>query len=801
MVQVSLPTGLTEQQRRRGVQAVVLLVVLLSVSYVAATVAERDLGLLLDTWSRVVAAIIGAGGVVASLASWRSSPHSTARRITITALGIASALVLWYLYLTDVLVRATVQSVVIAIVVSAVVFVAANKWFDASLKDWRRFSALTGVIGGAAVSGLLVGNRNMGLFTGSGEALADRSLLLVPVIAVLCGAVGIALTAVKGQPGKAIVGAAGGAVAGLLIGAFFRSGSLPALEPVALLAAPLLGAALFAGLGQVRGRPIVPAAVTGAAFGWLIGAFGIPSLGDGSVIEAIIGTSVLGALVGLRLGLSPEATMESRIRLERKARAVIFLAPALLFIAATLVIPTIRTMWLSLLDRTGGEFVGLDQYRLAFGDPNFYDVRRWADIFVSFEFLVFTIILAVGLITVLFTRKQIDQFWPPRLSIATGGSVLLAGIASMGWATAPEQAATPTVLTFLAIVLLLGILVMVIRYLKAHPGNSGISGGSGMALTLAMIFLGLALFTNLRGTLFNNIWWVFLVTIVATGVGLAIAALSDGAKGESFAKAMIFMPMAISFVGASIIWRFMYIARPPTNDQTGVLNSLWVGLGQLANSGAAVPVAIGFFLLVGGLVLLALRGFLSGAMGIGWGSVFAALPLAWIGSLFLTGNIGGVTEGPGGQLIADPILFLSGTNQVGAYNNFFIMVPFIWIYTGFAMVILSAAIKGVPSDLIDASNVDGATESQKFWRVVVPQIAPTIGVVVTTIIVTVMKVFDMVAVMTNGNFGTEVLANAMWKAAFTQGNRGLGSAIAVMLFLLVLPIMFVNIRRMQKEFH
>jgi ABC-type sugar transport system permease subunit len=801
MVQASLPTGLLERQRRPLIQAGILFVVLLAVSYVTATVAERDLGLFLDTWSRLVAAVIGAGGVVASLASWRSSPHSTARRVTITALGVLSALILWFLYLTDVLVRATVQSVVIAIVVSAVVFVAANKWFDASLKDWRRFSALTGLIGGAAIAGLLVGNRNMGLFTGSGDALVDRSLVLVPVVAVLCGALGIALSAVKKQPTKAIVGAVGGGVIGLLIGAFFRAGSLPALEPVALLAGPLVGAGLFVGLARVRGKSVVPAAVTGAAFGWLIGAFGIPPLGTGSIVGAIVGTTVLGVLIGLRFGLAQPETMESRIRIERKARAIIFLAPALLFIAATLVIPTIRTGWLSLLDRTGGDFVGLDQYRLAFSDPNFYNVSRWAGIFVSIEFVVFAVILVIGLTTVLFTRRQIDQFWPPRLSIATAGSVLLLVLAVVANLIAGDGPPTVNVLTVAMIVLVVAVLVMLARYLKAHPGNSGISGGSGMALTLAMIFLGLALFTNLRGTLFNNIWWVFLVTILATGVGLAIAALSDGAKGESFAKAMIFMPMAISFVGASIIWRFMYIARPPTNDQTGVLNSLWVGLGQLATSGAAVPVAIGFFLLVGGLVLLALRGFLSGALGIGWGSIFAALPLGWIGFLFLTGNIGGVTEGPGGQLIPDPILFLSGTNQVGPYNNFFIMVPFIWIYTGFAMVILSAAIKGVPSDLIDACNVDGATESQKFWRVIVPQIAPTIGVVITTIIVTVMKVFDMVAVMTNGNFGTEVLANAMWKAAFTQGNRGLGSAIAVMLFLLVLPIMFLNIRRMQKEFH
>ena len=127
------------------------------------------------------------------------------------------------------------------------------------------------------------------------------------------------------------------------------------------------------------------------------------------------------------------------------------------------------------------------------------------------------------------------------------------------------------------------------------------------------------------------------------------------------------------------------------------------------------------------------------------------------------------------------------------------MIPFIWIYTGFAMVIFSAAIKGVPADLLEAGRVDGATESQSFWRIVLPQISPTIGVVITTIIVVVMKVFDIVKVMTNGNFGTQVLANEMWNRAFLDGNFGVGSAVAVILFLSVLPVMYFNIRRMQKE--
>jgi alpha-glucoside transport system permease protein len=111
---------------------------------------------------------------------------------------------------------------------------------------------------------------------------------------------------------------------------------------------------------------------------------------------------------------------------------------------------------------------------------------------------------------------------------------------------------------------------------------------------------------------------------------------------------------------------------------------------------------------------------------------------------------------------------------------------------------LSAAIKGVPNDLIEAAKVDGATESQTFWRVIIPQIATTIGVVVTTLIVLVMKVFDIVKVLTNGNFDTQVLANEMWQRAFTEFNFGLGAAVAIVLFVSVVPIMYINIRRMQK---
>ena len=257
------------------------------------------------------------------------------------------------------------------------------------------------------------------------------------------------------------------------------------------------------------------------------------------------------------------------------------------------------------------------------------------------------------------------------------------------------------------------------------------------------------------------------------------------------------MPMAISFVGASIIWRFMYIARPPQKDQTGVMNFLWVRIGEWSNSSTATAIIVTILgLILIGVLYIAWRGTKARIPAITGGAVVMALPLVWLIYRFLGPGLGGfqVIEATG-QTIGQPILFL----QESPFNNFWMMVVLIWIQTGFAMVILSAAIKAVPAELIEASRIDGATDSQVFWRITIPQVSPTIGVVVTTLIVTVLKVFDIPKVMTNGNFDTQVLANEMWQRAFTELDFGLGSAIAVVLFLGVLPIMWINIRRMQKQ--
>jgi alpha-glucoside transport system permease protein len=255
-------------------------------------------------------------------------------------------------------------------------------------------------------------------------------------------------------------------------------------------------------------------------------------------------------------------------------------------------------------------------------------------------------------------------------------------------------------------------------------------GGAGMDFSAptstlliagAVILLLMAVFSTLRGIIWNNLWWVVAVTGLSTVIGLGLAVLADRSRHETAAKTLIFMPMAISMVGAAIIWSYMYNLSGVTGQSPGLLNEV-----------------------------------------IGWFGI-------------------------------DPIDFLRDADIV-PWNNFFIMIIMIWIQTGFAMVVLSAAIKSVPAELIEAAKVDGANDMQVFWRITVPQITPTIIVVVTTLIVTVMKIFDLVKATTNGNFDTDVLANRMYDN-LRDGNFTLSSTFAVIVLVLVMPVMVFNFRR------
>ncbi len=224
----------------------------------------------------------------------------------------------------------------------------------------------------------------------------------------------------------------------------------------------------------------------------------------------------------------------------------------------------------------------------------------------------------------------------------------------------------------------------------------------------------------------NSVVWVLVVPFLAVAIGLGFATMADkmGRRTESWAKSLIFLPMAISFVGASVVWTFVYSFRPEGfGEQIGILNAIWTGLG------------------------------------------------------------------------GDPQNWLA----LQPWNNLFLMIILVWLQTGFAMVILSAAIKGVPEELLEASRIDGANEWQAFWRVVLPTIASTVVVVWTTVLITVWKVFDIVWVMTGGRDGTQVVAQQMVQEFFTNNNDGMGAALAVLLFIAVVPVLILNIRRFRAE--
>ncbi len=222
----------------------------------------------------------------------------------------------------------------------------------------------------------------------------------------------------------------------------------------------------------------------------------------------------------------------------------------------------------------------------------------------------------------------------------------------------------------------------------------------------------------------NNALWIAFFVPLTVFLGLIIAILLDKVKYESIVKSLIFMPMAISFVGAGVIWKFVYAYRPISAAQTGILN--------------------------------AIRSF------------FQLEPLPW--------------------LIIRPWL-----------NNFCLIMVGVWIWTGFCMIILSASYKGIPRELLEAARVDGANEFRIFWKIILPLMKPTLAVVATTMTINVLKVFDIVYVMTNGNFDTEVIANRMYKEMFIFRNYGRASSIAVLLLLFIIPMILVNIRRFREQ--
>jgi ABC-type sugar transport system permease subunit len=632
-------------------------------------------------------------------------------------------------------IRSTIITVVIAVGACAAIWIGANLLFDQARGRWQRFNTLSFGALGALLAIVVHGN---GLTIGSEGGV--WSWLLGPLAgAAAFGAVGFLLAQTDDPGRRRIVSIGGFAIIGVAIGLLLREEYQPGVDWATTAIYTVIVALLGAGLSAVTKRPPQHGALIGAAIGWILGYWGGADVGGGNTATAVLGAVVPAVLVGLRLGETTNPDLVGRSQIDEKSRPWIFLGPALLFITVMLVIPAIRTAILSLYDRDSVDFVGLENYGATFTSKASFDLSAWTNIFGSAPFYIGLVLLTIAVIVG--TRSK-------RL---TGRAVEL--------------------------------------------GNPTVA-----PLIVGALFVCFAAFTAARGTIINNLWWVVAVTFFSTALGLAVAVLADQRGGEKIAKSIIFMPMALSLVGASIIWRFMYQTREVSKDQTGVLNAVWIGLGRLS-TGSGLPTLIGAAVLA---ILLAVvvtflgRSLTRRAYG---RAVVPGVLLIFLGWIFVRytqiigGGIGGFSYTEDGEVVGKTIVFV----QEGPYNNWWLMVIFIWIQVGFSMVILSAAIKAVPTELIEAAKIDGASDSQVFWRVTLPQIATTIGVVVTTLIVGVMKVFDIVKVVTNGQFGTQVLANDMYNEAFSNINIGRGAALAMLIFLSVLPVMIYNIRRMQKE--
>jgi len=300
----------------------------------------------------------------------------------------------------------------------------------------------------------------------------------------------------------------------------------------------------------------------------------------------------------------------------------------------------------------------------------------------------------------------------------------------------------------------------------------------------------------------NNMLWLIVVPAASTAFGLLAAQLTDRIKWGSVAKSLIFMPMAISFVGASVIFKLIYDTRPVDQNQIGVLNAVWLQFDGGAGSFLILRLApICLLLCFGAMVAYVAWAFVKPMIKpedtriSGW-----TVPLrlvvgaggAYLIFLSLRAILGLTTA-------AFPYGEAQTWLTIPFWNSFFLMVVLIWIQTGFAMVILSAALRGIPEETVEAAIVDGANPFQVFFKIKMPQIAGTIVVVWTTITLVVLKVFDVVFAMTNGQWGTQVLANYMYTQLFVARDWGVGSASAMMIMLLVSPILVWNVYNARKE--
>ncbi|MCY4067547.1 MAG: sugar ABC transporter permease [Acidimicrobiaceae bacterium] len=461
----------------------------------------------------------------------------------------------------------------------------------------------------------------------------------------------------------------------------------------------------------------------------------------------IVAGAAVGAAVGALAGRLLQPARNRRITWEGRLRPWVFAGPALAFVTIGLIIPGLRTVFLSFKNGTRGREPGytLEHYRDIFTDDNYFTFDGWAQIFTSRLFIAG---LAAVLVAAFAAWASATRIIGTARQIAAAGRLMkVLGVVGVVLAAAPLAAfveslvrspnrsvimdvltvvVSSRVTLWILVALAAGaLLYWTLRRVRSQELELDWgSPSSSMMIVLGAVLLIFGALSTLQAVVWNNIWWVVTVAGLSTALGLLLAVLADHAYGDRYAKTLIFMPMAISMVGAAVIWDFMFEVQA-TGNQTGLVNAILQGLG------------------------FNVRGFFVNASMIPW-------------------------------------------------NNFWIMIIMVWIQTGFAMVVLSAAIRAVPDELLEAARVDGASETQAFWRVVMPQIRPTVIVVVTTLIVIVTKVFDLVKATTGGANRTNVLANEMFDQ-LRDRNFTSSSAFAVVLLALVVPVMIFNIRRLQKD--
>ena len=299
----------------------------------------------------------------------------------------------------------------------------------------------------------------------------------------------------------------------------------------------------------------------------------------------------------------------------------------------------------------------------------------------------------------------------------------------------------------------------------------------------------------------NNFLWLLVVPAFSTAFGLLAAQLTDRLAWGNIAKSLIFMPMAISFVGAAVIFRLIYVARPEDQAQIGVLNAVWLQFEGGAGSFVflkilPIIILLCFAALTAYVIYLLLKPYFTGGKTGGLVVQFLRAVVVIGGAFLIVSSLRSVLNLLGAELpYGEPQQWLT----IPFFNNFFLMVVLIWIQTGFAMVILSAALRGIPEETIEAAIVDGANPFEVFFKIKVPQIMGTIVVVWTTITLVVLKIFDIVFAMTNGQWETQVLANYMFDKLFRANDWGVGSASAIIIMLLVSPILIWNVYNARKE--